>query len=456
MYKCSVIRMIKVISMVSKQRLSLIIFVTIGMTLGCVNYSYSMNSDRDDRGLFDAFFRMGSNPPKGLQDLMMANNLSSAIDKAEKALVDLEAPGANDEEVRAQRQMLQRLREGRDGLLAAQDLNVEDIKKINSEIRKLEGELRDMVAHADPAGPDRVQAQVQTIQALKRQRDKYFGVQSSSAKFGTLIARGLGGKTWDSLGFQQDVEGFSDGIQKGLIVRITDAFGDVVASKVKATIELLLGGTWDFFLLRTIDMWDDVCNIMFHDSRDPFKHSEVEGWQKLIIESMKQVEKNVKEGPKDNFRGQDMTLRSFGGEEKQLDFDENSASLSAWRMYVLGCVEQFEYFIQLIEKRKKYYKEDKLIVFYAEQIQSRLSDYKELMLKAKSVKDFDDYIESNKSLLPAMRENVEQLFKRLAEEAKPRTVFSGNSGSIRPTEVSRQRQSNDDDMPNRFSNGWGG
>lgn len=396
--------MIRVISMVSKQRLSLIIFATIGIAFGCVNNSYPMQQgQRDNRGLFDAFFRSGLNVPKGLQDLMAANNIGDIIDKAEEQLVD---------------------------------------------IRRLPDD--------SPGKNEKILTQEQMLQSLKLQRNRLLGVQSGSEKLGILAARGIGGKTWDSFGFQQDVEGFSDGVKKGLIVRITDAFGDAIASKVKATIDLLLGGTWDFFLLKTIDMWDDICNIMFHDSRDPFKHSEVEGWQKLIIESMKQVEKNVKEGPKDSFRAQDMTRRTFGEEEKEINFDDNLQNLSAWRMYVLGCVEQFEYFIQLIEKRKKYYKEDKLIVFYAEQIQSRLSDYKELMLKAKSVKDFDDYIESNKSLLPAMRENVEQLFKRLAEEAKPRTVFSGNSGSIRPAEVSRQRQSSDDDMPNRFSNGWGG
>lgn len=396
--------MVKVVSIMIKRRF----FSSISLILCCFSLAsslYAMRGDERDRGVFASdIFRWGGSMPRGIQDLMAADNINRLIEKTEREL---------------------------------------------GEIRELEDN--------SPGKADKIQTHERMVLALRKQLEKLLGIQGNAEKYGLLMARGIGGKTWDSFGFQQDVEGFSDGIKKGLTVRVTEAFGDAVASKVKSTIDLILGGTWDFLLLRTLDLWDDVCSIFFHSSCEGFKLQEIEGWQKLMIESMKQIEKNVKEGPKDNFRGQDMTLRNFGSDNQETNNVENNVIiLNAWKMYILGCIEQFDYLIELIGKRKKYYSEEKLIFFYAEQIQKRLSDYRDLMLKAQtSVKDFDELIESNRSLLPAMRENIDILFKRLLEEAKPRTVPSGNSDSFRRTTTEVSRQRSDDDMPNRFGNSWG-
>lgn len=291
------------------------------------------------------------------------------------------------------------------------------------------------------------------LELFKRKQEILCGLDTNeNARWGRIIFKGFVGNDEHSYD-QTSIDNFSSGINQGLAVRISSACGKWISSKVEATIGLVVGGAWDSLLLFSIDIFSDFCKIFFHDGKDPFKPIEVEGWQKLIIEAMRQIEKNVKDGPRDNLRGHDMTLRSFGGDDKVSEASDDSSSLNAWRMYIIGCAEQFDYLINLIEKRKGYYSEDKLIVFYAEQIQRRLRDYCDLMLKTKSVKEFDDAIESNKSLLPAMREGIEQLFKRLAEESKPIVVFSGNNDSFRKTESSsRQRQSSDDDMPHRFAN----
>lgn len=393
--------------MIFGQRFFIFILI-IGAIASTTKYTQAMNGggpNNNNRGVFDAgnmFWRMGSNPPRAIQNLMISADIQQSIRNLE--------------------------------------VELENLKQLPDN---------------DLGKNDKIAEQEWVIKALKKEYKTLVGAQSDSEKIGTIIARGLGGKAWDSFGIQQSADDFSDGIKKGLMIRISEAFGEAISSKVKSTIDLVLGGAWDFMLLSFLDSWDGICNILFHSGNNPFKTNEVEGWQKLIVESMKHVEKNVKDGPKDNFRGQDMTLRSFGGDDKEFEQHDDANNLTAWRMYVLGCIEQFDYFIELFEKRKKYYHEDKLIVFYAEQIQKRLGDYRDLMLKAKSVKEFDDFIESNKSLLPAMRENMEQLFKRLAEEAKPRSVFSNNNDSMRRTETTTRPRPMDDDMPNRFGNQWG-
>lgn len=391
--------------MILGQRLSVYLFLFVGFVFCCGDYAQAAMPLPDRRGGVFAgnpYFAYGANLPKGMQDLMAADNINNILDSAERQLED----------------------------------------------------MRDLPP--SPQKDDKIQTQEQMIQSLKLQRNRLLGIQSSSAKVGTLMARGLGGKTWDSFGFQQDADSFSDGIKKGLMVRMSEALGEAISSKLKATVELVLGGTWDFMLLSGLDLWEDMCKVLFHDSKDPFKTKEINGWKKLISEAMEQIEKNVKDGPKDSFRGHDMTRRSNFEIDEDLHVEATN-NLNAWRMYIVGCAEQFDYFIFVLDSRKQYYKKDDIICFYAEQIQNRLSDYRALMLKAGSVKEFDEFIESNKSLLPAMRKNVEQLFTRLAEEVEPRTLgLGGGSDSMRRTDTAARVRptSYDDNMPNHFSGGW--
>lgn len=388
--------------MILGQRLSVYLFLFVGFVFCCGDYAYAVMPLPVQRDPFDdemSFFRLGANTPKRIQDLIGAQKIDRMIDHQEAKLNEMRANNAPQEKILMQEEI---------------------------------------------------------IKGYRKTMTSMMGLQSGSAKVGTILSRGLGGKTWDSLGFQQDADDIADGIKKGLMIRASEALGEAISSKLKSTVELVLGGTWEFMLLSGLDLWEDMCKVLFHDSKDPFKTKEVNGWKKLISEAMEQIEKNVKDGPKDSFRGHDMTRRS----NFEIDEDvhvEATNNLNAWRMYIVGCAEQFDYFIFVLDSRKQYYKKDDIICFYAEQIQNRLSDYRALMLKAGSVKEFDEFIESNKSLLPAMRKNVEQLFTRLAEEVEPRTLgLGGGSDSMRRTDTAARVRptSYDDNMPNHFSGGW--
>ena len=443
--------------MVLKQRLSVCFFLVVGFFIGgmnCVNAG-----PRDRRGGFGggSYFGYGPNPTKEMQNLEAVANINERIAEAEEKAREITTPVERNAKAENINAILPALIAERQRILQNQQahpdqaLEREALTKINAEILLNQQALIDLGQNPnfDQVTHDRM------IRTLVKQRDRLLGADTdSSAQIGNIVARGIGGKTWDSFGFQQ-ADSFTDGLKKGLIIRATEALGEAVSSKIKATIELILGGTWDLMLLNTLDLWEDIYKVLFHGSKDPFKTKEINGWKKLISETMEQIEKNVKEGPKDSFRGHDMTLRSGFDidEEEQV---ETSNSVSAWRMYIIGCAEQLDYFIYVLGSRKDYYKKDDIICFYAEQIQNRLSNYRDLMLKAGSVKEFDEVIESNKSLLPAMRKNIEQLFTRLAEEVEPRTLgFSASTDSMRRTSPARVQSSSDDDMPNRFSGGWG-
>ncbi|MBS1987664.1 hypothetical protein JST56_01600 [Candidatus Dependentiae bacterium] len=447
--------------MVLGQRLSVCFFFVIGLIVGGMNDAQASmpvpaQYGRDMYDIESSYFRLGRNPSKAMQDLEAANNISKMIEQAEQNAPENILPAdfrVRQQEIQADLDAFQAERARLLNHPADQPLDAAALRKVNADIYQ----ARKLLRMRDNNGADSAQAHARMIEQLKKQRARLLGADGHSAQIGSIVGRGIGGKTWDSFGFQQ-ADGFVDGIQKGLMIRATEALGEAISSKLKTTIELVLGGTWDFMLLSGLDLWEDMCKVLFHDSKDPFKTKEVNGWKKLISEAMEQIEKNVKDGPKDSFRGHDMTQRNlFEIDEKEQI--EATNSLNAWRMYVVGCAEQFDYFIFVLDSRKQYYKKDDIICFYADQIQNRLSDYRALMLKAGSVKELDEFIESNKSLLPAMRKNIEQLFIRLAEEVEPRTLgLGGNGDSMRRTDTTaRIRPSGlDDDMPNRFSNGWGG
>lgn len=445
--------------MILGQRLSVCFFLTIGLIVGGMNYVHGlMPIPNKHKGRAGSYFGYGAAPTKEMQNLEAVAEINQSIAEAEQRARQHNTRQGRDAKRDNINAILPRLEAKRNRILElhqndeVQNLDEDALIKLNDKIAAYQQELinLDQPSNFDQRTHDRM------VSTLIKQRERLLGAETdSSAQIGNLVGRGIGGQTWDSFGFQQ-ADSFTDGLKKGLIIRATEAFGEMVSSKVKATLELVLGGTWDFMLLSGLDLWEDMCKVLFHDSKDPFKTKEVNGWKKLISEAMEQIEKNVKDGPKDSFRGHDMTRRS----NFEIDEDvhvEATNNLNAWRMYIVGCAEQFDYFIFVLDSRKQYYKKDDIICFYAEQIQNRLSDYRALMLKAGSVKEFDEFIESNKSLLPAMRKNVEQLFTRLAEEVEPRTLgLGGGSDSMRRTDTAARVRptSYDDNMPNHFSGGW--
>lgn len=249
------------------------------------------------------------------------------------------------------------------------------------------------------------------------------GSKDASKQYAELLARGIAGEDWEMLdGVKAD--GAMDGIGKGLAVRTARVFGNAVGEKLQDTMKAGIGGIWDWIIDRTKDGY----RFIFHDANKPFTRQEIEnGWRPLIISTLNDLSAMLRDGLRDISRSQtDMSLRQPAEpDSKDLKDAKDPAIIkvdsliqqpmdSFWTVFINGYVEQFDYLAKLMEERKDYYDEDDIIVFYADQIKRRLLELKDLLLKAKSLKDLDAMLGSNKSLIVAERNNIDSLLVRLA------------------------------------------
>lgn len=283
----------------------------------------------------------------------------------------------------------------------------------------------------------------------------------SCVDIGQVIARGLVGKDWESIA-DADIKGAWDGIQKGFIMKTSRAVGDVFDEKIRGTINHLFGGAWDWILGGFIDTWDTVCSVFFHDSKEPFSEVELESWRTLVIASIEDLERTIKDGVRDSTRGQDMTPRSKG-----LSKDDHDVALeeekTMWTTFVEVYVDQFYYLIDQIEKHKQYYDEKHHVEFYSGQIKRRLEDLIDLLINSHTVKEVDAKLESNKNIITAMKKNIDHLFKRMIDDIKPRTysvtkdsVTARNKGSSGSTGRNGYNSSDmDGGFPMSHQSGYG-
>ena len=74
--------------MVLGQHLSMHFFLVAGLIVGCMNYAQAAQPLPDRLGVFggNPYFGYGANPPKGMQDLMAADNINNLIDAAERQI----------------------------------------------------------------------------------------------------------------------------------------------------------------------------------------------------------------------------------------------------------------------------------------------------------------------------------------------------------------------------------
>ncbi len=156
----------------------------------------------------------------------------------------------------------------------------------------------------------------------------------------------------------------------------------------------------------------------------------------------------LRDGLKDMLRGQDMTLRL--AEDQQ----DTSHKTLGWRMLVSAYTRQIDYIITLINLRIPYYKsENDPILFYAKEIIQCLEDVKQIITKVKNIRELDERLDSNKNLINAIKNNIQNLFDRLLDliETKGYATAS-SSGSVKPrTRANTARDADyDDDHPHPF------
>jgi len=239
--------------------------------------------------------------------------------------------------------------------------------------------------------------------------------KGSGKQYADIMARGIAGEDWDMLDGIK-AEGPLDGIGNGLAVRTAREFGNAVGEKLKDSLKVGIGGVWDWIIDRTKYSY----RFIFHASNKPFTKKEIiDGWLPLIRVTLEDLHAMLRDGLRDVSRSQtDMALRLTELDPKdgaKPDVEATQPADNFWVIFINGYIEQFDYLAQLMEERKNYYKEDDIIVFYADQIKRRLLELKDLLLKAKSLKDLDAILGSNKNLIIAEKRNIESLLTRLAD-----------------------------------------
>jgi hypothetical protein len=281
---------------------------------------------------------------------------------------------------------------------------------LNKEEKKI-GEMSD--------GPEK-NLRKQNLELIKAKFARMTSTDGSP--MGTLIARGLVGEDLDVLE-DMDIKSISDGVWAGVTTRTARACGDVISDKIKGTAQTVIGGAWDSVLDTMLGWWNGAITVLFNDSKKPFSPAEVTGWKALVKGTFEDIQKILKEGPKESLQGHGMVLRSF--DDLTVVEDKNSV----WEVFIKGYIDQFDYIIFIIEQRKQYYSSDDPAVHYATSVQETLATFKNLLQSTKTIKDLDDRFDSNKCIIPGWSRYLENLFDRLTKAVEPRSYSMAKSTS---------------------------
>jgi len=322
--------------------------------------------------------------------------------------------------------------------------------KITSALKDKGKELKDAIDKKDDNAAAKIQKEIDTLKddEIKNNKEREdhekrcpYPPDTLEARMGRIFMQGLsGGKM---LG-DENVDGVLEGIKLGILSNSANACGEVLHDKIKGTINHVGGGFWDYCLGWVIDLWSDIGSVLFHGGHDPFERGDLQHWGMLVQGCFKNVEKVTKNGLKDSSRGRDMTFRPTGDITEDEEVEESKSSITAWKLLIRGYADQLDHVVTNIDTRIKYYEENSEEVFYATQIKTRLLEFRDMLLASKSIKDFDDFIESNKSFIPALRDNVLSLFDHLARKVTPRT-YSLEKSSAKSTEKSWLSKDDDED-----------
>jgi len=191
-----------------------------------------------------------------------------------------------------------------------------------------------------------------------------------------------------------------------------------------------------------MDFFKYMNNLIFHFGYKPFEEDEVTIWKDLIINDLKSVERMLKDGGKFESRSRDMILRQLDDQEDDM-MNGNKGMRLIWKDFSDAFAEQCLHVINEVSKRKGYYKKDDLSVFYALQLQKRLYNVSELLLKMNTLKDFSTVGEIH-SVFPSIIKNIERLFDVLIRQLRSASFSLNKNKGIKPLGTPNYFNRNDD------------
>lgn len=286
-------------------------------------------------------------------------------------------------------------------------MKLEGMRQKNAAILECQRE-RARIAQADPA-------------YLQNQRYKDLTAElelltKKDNPVGAVIARGLAGADWEAL---EDITISSpaEGFWQGVTIRTSRALGDIVAKKVESTVDRILGSAWDAALDKITEYARDASSLLLHNSKDPFTPEELKIWSEIIGSCLDGFAKLIRGRVEFESRSKDMNSRAFDSEDQSAVNQDQVICDRLLCHYAAQC----DYYAQMIEKRKGYYKEDAEIVFIADQLKDWLTEFKTIVLSIKSLKEVAAKFGPNNNMITETGNNIKKLFDKLVQLVTPTT-----------------------------------
>lgn len=284
--------------------------------------------------------------------------------------------------------------------------------------KSIDQALKDLGIDPSKIDADTITTLPKDVQSMLKLREKILNALSGDSIYGRVIAMGLAGSDGQLLK-DECISGVAEGIELGTLMRVSRACSNVLSKRIESGIDRLFGSTWDAIVSFIAGVFQGAKEHVFHGGIKPFDPKHIKGWHELVKVSFDDLERLLKDGLKDSMRGHDMTLRT------QENTEEDEDSFNAWQILAFGYIRQFDYVAMQIEKSIGYYESEALICFYAQELKQRLLEVTQLLSQSSSLKKMDELLDSNKSLIPALRKNILNLFTRLVESVE----LHGNSSS---------------------------
>ena len=310
----------------------------------------------------------------------------------------------------------------------------EELRSLNGEITRIRGSMRERVQaleegvdinqdsdHIDLAG------QLAALESQRRRLSNFS--KSNQSKTGEVIARGLAGSDWEALEDIQ-IQDPTDGFWQGITIRTSRALGDLIGEKVKTTVDRLLGGAWEAVLEKTISLVHDINSMFFHRSKAPFKPEELKNWSEVVLSCLEGFGKLIKGRAEFESRSKDMNSRAFDAEDASIVSQDQVICDCLLKHYAMQC----DYYAQIIDSRKGYYKENSEVVFIADQLKDWLLEFKNIVLSVQSLKTVSVKFGSNIAMITETAANIKKLFEKLLIMVTPPSYALNNREAKRTSQ----------------------
>lgn len=238
-------------------------------------------------------------------------------------------------------------------------------------------------------------------------------------------------------------ESIGGAIGYGFLAQGLGAIGGFMTSKMRKSLDMLLGGVWDSLLRKIMKPFDT----------EQFNRDRITMWRFKFVDKLKVINTILNQGTRDSLRQLDQVSRQYedgaaqNGEAAQPQVDE------VWMTFVRDSVTDYKAFMaQVNEAREEDYEEGDPIITYLDTIGQLLFLVFSPLSKSTSPKDFDSKLGQTKSCILTVMDSVDRYFKQIWDIVNNRRQTLDNLTSTQNTPAQQSNfRSGPMDQPSSFS-----